>query len=110
MTMSELSDTQRETARKSLTLILQRLSSVGQNTVAKALSLSEPTLSRMAATQFEQCANAFAVLGVKVVPTHFRCYNPRTFAALQQLALERLQFEDDSTGLARRAGDEDDPE
>lgn len=86
MTGGEVSGGAAERARKNLTLILQRLSSVGQATVATGLSLSEATVSRFKAEQAEQFSKILAILGLKVVPEHVRCYEPKQIEAVLALA------------------------
>lgn len=81
-----MSDATHERARKNLTLILQRLASVGQVAVAEGLSVSEATVSRFKAEQAEQLCKTLAILGLKVVPEAMRCYKPETIAAIFHLA------------------------
>ena len=79
-----------ERAQKNQTLILSRLQSVGQAKLAEALQTSESTISRWKAEQIEQTAKALAVLGLKVVPTDVRCFDPRQIDAILQLAKLKL--------------------
>lgn len=78
-----------ETARKIVKVIFQRLSSVGQNTVAEALSTSESTISRLKA-DVPQFAAMLAKLGLKVVPAEMRCYDEKTLASILELAQQRM--------------------
>lgn len=75
-----------ERARKNQTLILERLASVGQAKLAETLKTSESTISRWKAEQVEQCAKALSALGLKVVPTEARCFDPKHIDAILQLA------------------------
>jgi hypothetical protein len=75
-----------ERAQKNQTLILTRLQSVGQARLAEALNTSESTVSRWKAEQIEQCARALSALGLKVVPTEARCFDPKQIEAILQLA------------------------
>lgn len=89
--MAALSDQQLARSRKIASLILQRLSSVGQVQLAEALGSSEASISRWKTDQIEQCAKALAVLGLKVVPEDARCYKPDAIEAIFTLA--RMQVE-----------------
>lgn len=62
-------------ARKSQTLILQRLASEGQAPVARALSVSEATISRMKGEGIESFAALLGALGLQVVPVEHKCYS-----------------------------------
>lgn len=89
--MSALSQDQTFRARKNLSAIFTGLSSVGQVTVAKALSISEGTVSKMKSDDLPVLADLLAVCGLKVVPGTFRCYEPRTIDAILALAQDRLR-------------------
>lgn len=89
--MSEISHEQADVARKSQSTILQRLASVGQNEIAKALGVSEATVSRMKSEQAESFAVLLAVLGLKVVPTVNRCYPPEHIGHLEYFAKLGMQ-------------------
>lgn len=67
-----------ERARKNEHLILQRLSSVGQATVATAVGIDESTISRMKGDgKISQLAEILAELGLKVVPESLRTFDPK---------------------------------
>jgi ABC-type sugar transport system ATPase subunit len=95
-----------ETARKIVRLIFQRLSSVGQNTVAEALATSESTVSRLKEST-PQFAAMLAKLGLKVVPAEVQCYDPKTLAAILELAKQRMSQIQNPQQLAQ---DWDEPE
>ena len=78
-----------ETARKIVKAIFQRLSSVGQNTVADALSTSESTVSRLKG-DVPQFAAMLGRLGLKVVPVEMQCYDEKTLASILELARQRM--------------------
>lgn len=80
-----------ERARKNLALILTRLSSVGQARVAEALEVSESTVSKMKGGDLEMLARMLAALGIKCVPDHVKCYEPKQMEAI--LALAKAQLE-----------------
>lgn len=79
-----------ESARKIVKAIFQRLSSVGQNTVAEALSTSESTVSRLKG-DVPQFAAMLSKLGLKVVPAEMHCYDEKTIGALMELARQRME-------------------
>lgn len=72
--MAEASSQDTSIARKSQTLILQRLASVGQVTVGRALDKSETWVSRWKSEDSESCAGLLAAIGLKVVPAEHKCY------------------------------------
>jgi len=80
-----------ERAKKNLTLIFQRLASVGGATVAEKLNVSESTVSRWKSEGAEQCARILAELGLKIVPEHVKCYEPKQIEAILALAKARLE-------------------
>lgn len=81
-----------ELARKSQTLILQRLSSVGQKPVADALQLSEATVSRMKSEAVESFTAFLACLNLKVVPADHKCYSPDYVTHLHYFAQIGMQM------------------
>lgn len=95
--MTPASDQCAAQSRKNLRAILQGLASIGQGTVAAALSVHESTISRMKEpqkdgrkSQLEELAILLATCGLKAVPAAFRCYEPRTIEAILILAREKL--------------------
>lgn len=80
-----------EMARKNLSALLHRLSSVGQNTLAQGLGCSEPTVSRMKDKEFPDIAKMLAVLGLKAVPIEMKCYRPDAIEAIFTLARMTVQ-------------------
>lgn len=87
--MAALSPTVDENARKIVKTIFQALSRVGQDEVAKALSVSDSTVSRMK-EQVPQFAGMLSRLGLKVVPAEMRCYDEQTIGTLITLAKQRM--------------------
>ena len=80
-----------ERARKNEQAILQRLSSVGQATVAAAVKVDESTISRMKGDgKLTQFAEILAELGLKVVPETMRVFDPKDIDALLHLAKRRM--------------------
>lgn len=79
-----------ERARKNLALILTRLSSVGQANVAEALQVSESLISKAKSGDLELFAKMLACVGIKCVPAHVRCYEPKQIEAVLALAKARL--------------------
>lgn len=88
--MPALNESQSERARKNQAAIFQGLSSVGQVKVAEALKVSEGTVSKMKGAEIPQLSEMLAVLGLKVVPQKFQCYEPQTIEAILILAREKL--------------------
>lgn len=83
--MAALNPVPDETARKIASLILQRLSEVGQNEVARTLGTSDATVSRLKA-DIPQLSGLIAKCGLKVVPMGYRCVEPKKMDALLTLA------------------------
>jgi hypothetical protein len=86
-------------ARKNLSAILQRLSSVGQKPVADALGTSEATISRMKGEQLETFSGLLSVLGLKTVPAEHKCYSGDYIASLRYFAKLGMAQEQEPVGL-----------
>ncbi len=85
--MPQLSTDQLEIARKSHSQILSGLASVGQVNVARALELSESAVSKLKSEgDLERLSQLLSFLGLKVVPTKYRCEDPEYLAAMEMLA------------------------
>jgi hypothetical protein len=83
--MTVLSLSPAETARKGVQAALQRLQEPGTGiSVAAAMGVSESTISRLKTERMEEVVTLLAHLGLKVVPTDFRCVNPEAYAFLVQ--------------------------
>lgn len=81
--MAEASSTPPERACKAMQLVLQRLQEPGTGVaVATAMGVSESTISRLKNERLEECLRLLAHLGLKVVPSEFRCVNPEAYAFL----------------------------
>ena len=83
--MTEVSPSMRESARKIESSLLQRLSSVGQVTVAKAMDVSESTVSRLKDGQIAAVSQLLAALGLKLVPADFKVVDPARAQAMYTL-------------------------
>ncbi|WKL53103.1 CII family transcriptional regulator [Pseudomonas kielensis] len=97
MSTSPLSQEQTVRARKNNAVLMQRLASVGNAPVALAVGCDEATISRMKPEKFEQFAQILAVLDLKIVPTHMRCFNERDIEAILYQAkrwMEHIQHVD----------------
>ncbi len=97
-------------AQKTEAVILQRLASLGQVTVAQRLGISESKVSRFKDKQaghdesfIVECCNFLAALDLKGTPKGYKCYKPDILQAMLTLAkaqmeqtssIESLQFED----------------
>lgn len=72
-----------ETARKGVSLALQRLQEAGKaGAVAAAMGLSDSTVSRLKTERMEEVIGFLAHLGLKVVPTEFKCVDAAAYAFL----------------------------
>jgi hypothetical protein len=83
--MTEVSTSQRESVRKIESSVLQRLSTVGQVTVAKAMDVSESTVSRLKDGQITVVSQLLAALGLKLAPADFKVVDPARAQAMYTL-------------------------
>ncbi|MFO6388583.1 CII family transcriptional regulator [Pseudomonas aeruginosa] len=74
-------------------LILNRLLSVGQKTVADAIGVSESTVSRWKEGEIERWCKVLALLELQVVPMSAQCHPSEYIQALKTLAELGLQAE-----------------
>lgn len=91
--MTEVSPALRESARKIESSLLQRLSSVGQVTVARAMDVSESTVSRLKDGQITVVSQLLAALGLKLVPHDFKVVDPvraQAMYTLYEAAISRM--------------------
>lgn len=91
--MTEVSLTMRESARKIESSLLQRLSHVGQVTVARAMDVSESTVSRLKDGQIAAVSQLLAALGLKLVPSDFKVVDPvraQAMYTLYEAAISRM--------------------
>lgn len=83
MSIPQLSGTPAETARKGVHLVLQQLQEKGKaGAVAAAMGVSESTVSRLKNEHLGETFLMLAHLGLKVVPTSFKCVSPEVYAFL----------------------------
>lgn len=81
--MAPVSSNPGETARKGVSLAMQRLQEAGRaGAVAAAMGTSESTISRIKTERLEEVVTFLAHLGVKCVPVDFKCVNPEAYAFL----------------------------
>ncbi len=73
--------------------MLQRLLSVGQKTVADAMTLSESTVSRWKEGEIERWSKVLALLGLQVVPVSAVVVNAEYLRSLETLAELGLKAE-----------------
>jgi hypothetical protein len=93
MSITEVSTSQRESARKIESSLLQRLSSVGQVSVAKTMDVSESTVSRLKDGQIAVVSQLLAALGLKLVPNDFKVVDPvraQAMYTLYEAAINRM--------------------
>ncbi|RMV69970.1 hypothetical protein ALP05_02345 [Pseudomonas caricapapayae] len=97
MSATSLSQEQTVRARKNMSVLMQRLASVGGAPVALAVGCDEATISRMKPDKFQQFSEILSVLDLKIVPTHMRCFNERDIEAILYQAkrwMEHIQHVD----------------
>jgi hypothetical protein len=83
MSMAAVSAVPAERARKTVQLVFQRMQDPGTGVaVAAAMGVSEATISRIKNERVEEVALLLACLGLKVVPTEFKCVEPTAYAFL----------------------------
>lgn len=101
--MDQVSVPPAERARKSLSLALQRISAVGQNTIASEIGVSPPTVSRFVAEDLERACMVLAIAGLKVVDINRVCVDMTMYQAIATIAagamgspetIRRLVWED----------------
>lgn len=81
--MPQVSKTPAETTRKGVQLALQALQEGGKaGAVAVAMGVSDSTVSRIKTERLEEVVAFLAHLGLKVVPTEFKCVDPSAYAFL----------------------------
>lgn len=79
-----------ERARKNLAAVLSGLSRVGQVNVARALDVSEATVSRMKDADLPAAARVISICGLKIVPAEYRCLKPEVATMLLELAGQQM--------------------
>lgn len=89
--MTTLSLADPEKARKFEVLLLQRLATVGQNSVADALKVSDSTVSRLKEEAVSRFCQMLPVLGLKLVPAEMQCYLPEDIDPYIQLAKQHMR-------------------
>ena len=72
-------------SRKTLTLLLQAISKVGQNRIAEALGVSDATVSRMK-DDLPRFAMLLTAVGAKPVPVNSKSYSPKYIESLEFFA------------------------
>lgn len=78
-------------SRKNLSMILNRLGSVGQVHAASAIGVHESTINKMKEKgDFERTSLFLAFLGLKVVPVEMKCFDVEQMEAILTLAKSRL--------------------
>lgn len=75
-----------ERSRKNVQMILQALAAAGQAEAARAMGVSESTVSRMKGDTIDQLGALMAHVGLKVVPAGMQCFDPAYVDALKTLA------------------------
>ena len=87
MSMSALSSSPAEKARKAHSRVLSRLQEVGTaRTAAQVMGVSETTVSRIKTEHLEGAIALLYTLGMKVVDADRICVDPEYLKALQTMA------------------------
>jgi len=73
-------------AHKNETLVLNTLQRVTGKAVAEIMEVSETTVSRFKNGELKEWAAFLAALGLKIVPQHHVCRNPKQMEALLYFA------------------------
>lgn len=73
-------------SRKNCSLILRKLSSIGQVRAAQAIGVNESTISRMKEGDFDRIGKLLAALGLKVVPVEMEVMDRKKIDAMLELA------------------------
>lgn len=89
--MSKLSPEQVAWSRNMQSQILQAIDKQGQSVVADCIGVDSSTVTRMKDAHIERVCNLMAVVGLKVVPMHMKCYNEQKIDILFRLAKDNFQ-------------------
>jgi hypothetical protein len=89
-----------ERSRKYFSLAFQRVTSLGQVTIAEQLTTSEATVSRTVNAELERVCQVLAVVGLKVVPKEMKCFPRDQIEAIFALAKARMQEMDSADKLS----------
>lgn len=99
-----MADTPRDRAQRGYTLFLQRMGNVKAKDIAVAMDLSDSQVSDIKTKKVEEALLLLAHVGLKCVPTEYRCVDPATFdfmtvtaKKLMNAAPQLLWDEDGST-------------
>lgn len=93
-------------ARKNEQIVLRSLASVGQAHVAEHLSVNESTVSRWKDGDIGRFCRMLTLLGLKITPQHYRCYDEPTLQAMLTLARQRMEQLDGVEKLRWEGDDE----
>jgi hypothetical protein len=78
--MTQDSITPTERARKGISLVLQHLQPAGKaGAIAAAMGVSDSTISRIKTERLDEVVLLLAHLGLKIVPTTYRCVDAETY-------------------------------
>lgn len=80
-----------ERARKFASVALQRISAVGQNTIAAEIGVSAPTVSRFVADDLQRACEVLAAAGLKLVEHDRVCVDRQTYTALSHIAAKAMK-------------------
>jgi hypothetical protein len=89
--MPELSISSDGKARETLAVIFQALSAKGQGAIAKAMDISDSSMSRWKSDEIPVMAKLLCALELKIVPETFTCVDPEYLRSLRVLARKGLE-------------------
>lgn len=84
--MEQVSIPTTERARKFVSIAMQRISEVGQNTIAIEIGVSPPTVSRFVSDDLERACQVIAAAGLKLVPADRICVDSAMYQSLVTIA------------------------
>lgn len=84
--MAESSQITDARARKTHSVLLQAVATVGLTPVAEACGIDKSTVARMRDNEFERIAMALTAMGLKPVPIDSTCYRPEYIQHLRYFA------------------------
>lgn len=90
--MDQLSSTAETRSRKSFTVILRAIATIGQRGVSENIGKSETWVSRFISDgALKTCCDLLAVLGLKIVPADRQCYAPEYIEHLHYFAKRGME-------------------
>lgn len=79
-----------ERARRIESTVVQAITRMGAEPIAREIGVSEPTVSRLKNEHLGNFSKLLACAGLKVVPVGMKCYRPEELLAMVTLARARM--------------------